>query len=169
MRRTMDLLKDSDKEILTIAALRRPVVRRGGAGAGITENAATVRYVRALKRLKALLGRCRTAGGTASMTRIAITSTLAEQAAVVDFLHEHAQRRRTWLFPTRFQLVPDSCASDGAVGICLCSRRNATGVRNDESRKSAPEGSPIGVVGHQVEEVVVPGDEVLGRQPPGPG
>jgi RNA polymerase sigma-70 factor (ECF subfamily) len=54
MRRTMDALKDSDKEILTMRHYDDLSFGEAARVLGITENAATVRYVRALKRLKAL-------------------------------------------------------------------------------------------------------------------
>jgi RNA polymerase sigma-70 factor (ECF subfamily) len=54
MRRTMDALKESDKEILTMRHYDDLSFKEAARVLGITENAATVRYVRALKRLKDL-------------------------------------------------------------------------------------------------------------------
>jgi len=54
MRQTLDLLKTDDKEILWMRHFDDLSFKEAAAVLSITENAATVRYVRALRRLKDL-------------------------------------------------------------------------------------------------------------------
>jgi RNA polymerase sigma-70 factor (ECF subfamily) len=54
MRQTLDLLKSDDQEILWMRHYDDLSFKEAAAVLGITENAATVRYVRALRRLKDL-------------------------------------------------------------------------------------------------------------------
>jgi RNA polymerase sigma-70 factor (ECF subfamily) len=54
MRQTLDMLKEADREILWLRHYDDLSFAEAGAVLGVSENAATVRYVRALRRLKAL-------------------------------------------------------------------------------------------------------------------
>ena len=54
VRQALDLLKGADREILWMRHFDQLSFGEAGAVLGISENAATVRYVRALRRLKDL-------------------------------------------------------------------------------------------------------------------
>jgi RNA polymerase sigma-70 factor (ECF subfamily) len=54
MRQTLDLLKADDREILWMRHYDDLSFKEAAAVLQVTENAATVRYVRALRRLKDL-------------------------------------------------------------------------------------------------------------------
>jgi RNA polymerase sigma-70 factor (ECF subfamily) len=64
MQQALSLLKDADRDILWIRHYDGLSFREAGAVLGVGEKAATVRYVRALKRLKALWQQLYGAGGS---------------------------------------------------------------------------------------------------------
>jgi RNA polymerase sigma-70 factor (ECF subfamily) len=64
MRQALDLLKEADREILWMRHYDSLSFREVGAVLAVGENAATVRYVRALRRLKDLWQKLYGAGGS---------------------------------------------------------------------------------------------------------
>jgi RNA polymerase sigma-70 factor (ECF subfamily) len=64
MRQALDLLKDTDREILWMRHYDQLSFGEAGSVLSVSENAATVRYVRALRRLKHLWHQLYGAGGS---------------------------------------------------------------------------------------------------------